>query len=212
MWADGFATQLAVGTTWHALVDPYSPWWDYFKTHEYTWGWFALHTLVFFTYMDYMSFAVHYHILHGNTWAWENLHIQHHQIKSPTAFGGVAVHPIEGVIQLAIPANLMYWILPTNFWVHSIFMTIILVVPALAGHDGSEGNGGHGPFDMSRHYYHHITWHRGRWGYKNYALFWPLWDRIYGTFVGSEEQYQAELKAWQKERRLAKESIVQDDM
>lgn len=195
VWADGFAIQLAVGTTWHALVDPYSPWWGYFDTHEYTLLWALAHVLVYFTYMDYMSFAVHYHILHGNNWAWENLHMQHHQIKNPTAFGGVAVHPIEGVIQLALPANFIFWILPVNFWLHSALMLLILIGPALGGHDGSEGNGGAGPFDFSKHYYHHTTWHRGRFGYKNYALFWPFWDRIYGTFVNSEEEYREELKA-----------------
>jgi hypothetical protein len=25
--------------------------------------------------------------------------------------------------------------------------------------------------------------HRGRFGYKNYALFWSFWDRVYGTYV-----------------------------
>lgn len=162
VWADGFATQLAVGTTWHSLVDPYSPWWGYWETHEYTAALCLAHILVYFIYMDYVSFAVHYHILHGNTWVWENLHIQHHQIKSPTAFGGVAVHALEGVIQLALPANLIFWFLPTQFWLNSFFMLLILLGPALGGHDGSEGHGGSGPFDFSKHYYHHTTWHRGR--------------------------------------------------
>jgi len=69
--------------------------------------------------------------LHGNKWAWENLHAQHHQIRNPTAFGGVAVHPIEGVIQLALPANFIAWFLPTNFWVQSMLMLLILLGPAL---------------------------------------------------------------------------------
>eukprot|EP00931_Biecheleriopsis_adriatica_P069782 TRINITY_DN43594_c0_g1_i1.p1 TRINITY_DN43594_c0_g1~~TRINITY_DN43594_c0_g1_i1.p1 ORF type:complete len:346 (+),score=29.54 TRINITY_DN43594_c0_g1_i1:78-1040(+) len=195
VWADGFATQLAVGTTWHSLVNPYSPWWGYFDTHDYTPLWFALHVLVYFTYLDYASFAVHYHILHGSAWAWENLHLQHHQIRNPTAFGGAAVHPIEGIIQLALPSNLMFWFMPIDYWAHQALMLLILLGPALGGHDGSEGHGGHGPFDLSRHYYHHITWHRGRLGYKNYALFWPLWDRVYGTYVGSEDDYKRELAA-----------------
>lgn len=202
VFADGFATQLAVGVVWHHLIDPYSPWWGYFDTHEYTWFWFAAHVLVYFTYMDFMSFATHYHILHGNKWAWENLHVQHHQIRNPTAFGGVAVHPIEGVIQLAIPANFIFWFLPINFWVHSILMLLILIGPALGGHDGCEGNGGAGPLDFSKHYYHHISWHRGRWGYKNYALFWSFWDRVYGTYVDTEEEYHKELKA-EKEHKAA---------
>jgi hypothetical protein len=131
---------------------------------------------------DWMSFATHYHILHGSKWAWENLHLQHHQIRNPTAFGGVAVHPsntrlkltsttislcfvdvltkVEGVIQLAIPANFIFWFLPINFWVHSALMLLILLGPALAGHDGSEGMGGAGPYDLSKHYYHHTTWYQ----------------------------------------------------
>jgi lathosterol oxidase len=105
VWVDGFATQLAVGTTWHSLVDPYSPWWGYWETHDYNMWYVLAHLVVYFVYMDYVSFAVHYHILHGNTWVWENLHIQHHQIKSPTAFGGVAVHALEGVIQVSPAAD-----------------------------------------------------------------------------------------------------------
>lgn len=201
VFADGFATQLAVGSVWHSLVDPYSPWWDYFKTHDYTVWWFLAHLFVYFTYMDYMSFATHYHILHGNKWAWENLHVQHHQIRNPTAFGGVAVHPLEGVIQLALPANFIFWFLPVQFWVHSVLMLLILIGPALGGHDGSEGNGGAGPFDFSKHYYHHITWHRGRHGYKNYALFWSLWDRVYGTYCATEEEYRSELNAHKEDRK-----------
>lgn len=201
VFADGFATQLAVGTVWHSLVDPHSPWWRYFDSHEYSIWWFLAHVVFYFVYMDFMSFATHYHILHGVPWAWENLHKQHHQIRSPTAFAGVAVHPLEGVIQLALPANFIHWILPVNFWVHSCLMMIILLGPALGGHDGSEGNGGSGPYDFSKHYYHHTTWHRGRFGYKNYALFWPFWDRLYGTYVDSEEQYQLELKEWQAKKR-----------
>ena len=56
---------------------------------RYTWWWCAAHVVFYFVYMDYMSFATHYHILHGNNWCWLNLHKQHHQIKSPTAFAGV---------------------------------------------------------------------------------------------------------------------------
>ena len=51
-------------------------------TCRYTWWWCAAHVVFYFVYMDYMSFATHYHILHGNNWAWFNLHKQHHQIKS----------------------------------------------------------------------------------------------------------------------------------
>lgn len=203
VFADGFATQLAVGTVWHSLVDPHGPWWRYFDTHEYTVYWCAAHLVVYFVYMDFMSFAVHYHVLHGSTWAWEKLHKQHHQIRSPTAFAGVAVHPLEGVIQLALPANLIQWFLPVNFWLQSCLMMIILLGPALGGHDGSEGHGGAGPYDFSKHYYHHTTWHRGRFGYKNYALFWSFWDRLYGTYIDSEEDYQKEL-AEAKEKKKAK--------
>lgn len=203
---DGFPTQLAVGSTWHALVDPSSPWWGYWDTHEYTWWYLVLHVLVYFTYMDWVSFAVHYHVLHGSKYVWENIHLQHHQIRNPTAFAGVAVHPLEGVIQLALPANFIFWILPVNFWVHSFLMLLILVGPALGGHDGSEGHGGSGPFDFSKHYYHHITWHRGRFGYKNYGLFWSFWDRMYGTYVDSEEQYHQEMKTAGVKRACSKGS------
>ena len=127
VFLDGFATQLAVGSVWHSLVNPHSPWWGYWNTHDFTVWWAAAHMIVYFTYMDYVSFAVHYHILHGNTWIWENIHKQHHQIKSPTAFGGVAVHPLEGVFQLALPSNFIFWFLPINFWLHSGLMMLILI-------------------------------------------------------------------------------------
>ena len=54
-------------------------------------------------------------------------HHHHPQIRNPTAFAGVAVHPLEGVIQLALPANLIQWVLPVNFWLQSALMMIILL-------------------------------------------------------------------------------------
>ena len=76
------------------------------------------------------------------------------------------MHALEGVIQLAIPNVLQLWFFPQQYWVQQVLMSLVLLGPALAGHDGAEGHGGSGPLDFSKHYYHHTTWHRGRWGYK----------------------------------------------
>ena len=129
MTLDGFAIQIAFSVCWITLIDPFGPHAGHFDRHDYTSRDFLLHVAFFFVWIDTCSFFIHYYLLHGVPSVWSAVHLQHHQIRNPTAFGGTAVHPLEGIVQLTLPANVMAWLIPVKYEVQQALMMLIFVFP-----------------------------------------------------------------------------------
>jgi sterol desaturase/sphingolipid hydroxylase (fatty acid hydroxylase superfamily) len=125
------------------------------------------------------------------------MHKQHHALRNPTAFGGTAVHPLEGILQITIPANLLAWVLPIRYDLQQLLLFLIFALPAVGGHDG-------GYLDFVSHYKHHETWHRGPHHYKNYGLMHSGMDRLLGTWFTDQASYDKEVNAWKNEAKNAR--------
>lgn len=152
-------------TLWYWKIDPLTPYYGYYETHEYNLTEFLKNTIIYMLVFDTWFYWTH-RLLH-NEWLMRKVHCHHHQFMEPTAYGQDAVHPFEAVLQGPMGHFLPTLIAPMHPLTISVigFLTSIY---ALLAHDGRAG-------DLNDHMKHHH--------YKscNYAVYWGLWDYICGT-------------------------------
>eukprot|EP00742_Colponemidia_sp_Colp-10_P000892 GILJ01000969.1.p1 GENE.GILJ01000969.1~~GILJ01000969.1.p1 ORF type:complete len:280 (+),score=23.11 GILJ01000969.1:35-874(+) len=156
---------VAYATLWLWLVDPYTPYYAYFSTHEHTIWHLILGAAVYFFWMDTWFYWTH-RFLHIR-WAWRHIHYIHHSLLKPTAFAQDAVHPFEAVLQGPFGHHLATIFVP----IHPVAMAVygfLTAVYAIAAHDGRS-------LDLNGHMKHHTHKH------VNYGLYWGFWDYVCGT-------------------------------
>ena len=107
-------------------------------------------------------------------WMYLSVHALHHKSKSPTAWSGVSMHPVESTLYYTA------MLIPLFLGAHPIvllYTKLDLTMAALIGHDGFGSPGG----GSQPHWVHHkmINVNYG----ENYAPF----DYFFGTFAATEE-------------------------
>jgi Delta7-sterol 5-desaturase len=166
LWALVF--NVAYATLWLWKVDAHTPFFGYFATHEYTFGWFVVNVAVYLLFMDTFFYWSH-RLLHMTKPInlWYHIHRFHHQFVDPTPFAQDAVHPIEAILQGPLPHYLSHLVCPMHPVVTSI-LGFLTGVYAIAAHDGRK-------WDFNDHIKHH------HYKQVNFGLYWGLWDYICGT-------------------------------
>ena len=108
---------------------------------------------------------------------YKHVHSLHHAAKNPTAFSGIAMHPLESTLYFS------YALFPMVFGAHPIAVTYIflnLIAAAMLGHSGFEF-----PAQGSQpHYLHHNLVG------VNYAENHLPIDLLMGTFAADEDEAQ----------------------
>ena len=135
--------------------------------------------LLFFVYLDDFLYYWFHRTMHGR-WLYPHVHGWHHRIVTPWAITGHYMHPLEytltGTVALIGPLLLGSHVV--TLWLWFAFRQW----EAAEGHSGYEfpwtpthlflGN------DGARHHDFHHARVRG-----NYAGFFPIWDRVFGTYA-----------------------------
>jgi 4-alpha-methyl-delta7-sterol-4alpha-methyl oxidase len=141
--------------------------------------WVVVGQLVFFVYLDDFLYYWFHRAMHGR-WLYKRIHSWHHRIVTPWAITGHYMHPIEYVLtgSVALVGPLLLGSHVVVLWIWFAFRQW----EAAEGHCGYEfpwtpthlfpGN------DGARHHDFHHARVRG-----NYAGFFPIWDRAFGTFA-----------------------------
>jgi 4-alpha-methyl-delta7-sterol-4alpha-methyl oxidase len=135
--------------------------------------------LVLFVYLDDFLYYWFHRTMHGR-WLYKHVHGWHHRIVTPWAITGHYMHPLEytltGTVALIGPLVLGSHVVTLWLWF------AYRQWEAAEGHCGYEfpwtpthlfaGN------DGARHHDFHHARVRG-----NYAGFFPIWDRVFGTYA-----------------------------
>jgi len=141
--------------------------------------WVIVGQLVFFVYLDDFLYYWFHRAMHGR-WLYKRVHSWHHRIVTPWAITGHYMHPVEYVLtgSVALLGPLLLGSHVVVLWIWFAFRQW----EAAEGHSGYEfawtpthafpGN------DGARHHDFHHARVRG-----NYAGFFPIWDRAFGTFA-----------------------------
>lgn len=175
----------ATGRVRYADVDAAGGWWTHAPTLLLMLTWFYSQNIQFYAMHRAMHAWGTRSVPDIGAWLYRHVHSLHHQARTPTAFSGIAMHPVEGLLYLS------YALFPLLFAAHPIACIYIktnLIVAAMLGHDGFES-----PAQGSMpHYIHHA--HVS----VNYAEAHLPIDWMLGTFAGTPEEARASM-----ERRLA---------
>ena len=173
------------GRVRYADVDAAGGWWTHAPTLLLMLTWFYSQNIQFYAMHRAMHAWGTRSVPDIGAWLYRHVHSLHHQARTPTAFSGIAMHPVEGLLYLS------YALFPLLFAAHPIACIYIktnLIVAAMLGHDGFES-----PAQGSMpHYIHHA--HVS----VNYAEAHLPIDWMLGTFAGTPEEARASM-----ERRLA---------
>lgn len=141
--------------------------------------WVVLGQVAFFVYLDDFLYYWFHRAMHGR-WLFRHVHAWHHRIRTPWAVTGHYMHPVEYALTgtLALVGPLLVGAHVVTLWLWLAFRQW----EAAEGHAGYEfrwtpthlfpGN------DGARHHDFHHARVRG-----NYAGFFPIWDRVFGTYA-----------------------------
>ena len=141
--------------------------------------WVVVGQLVFFVCLDDLLYYWFHRAMHGR-WLYKRVHGWHHRIVTPWAITGHYMHPVEYVLTgtVALIGPLLVGAHVVTLWIWLAFRQW----EAAEGHCGYEfawtpthlfpGN------DGARHHDFHHARVRG-----NYAGFFPIWDRLCGTYA-----------------------------
>lgn len=139
--------------------------------------------LLAFIYMDDFFYYWSHRALH-QPWLFKRIHSVHHRIHTPWAITGHYMHPIEYLI-----TSTLVLVPPALLGAHVVTIWVWIVFrqwEAAEGHCGLalRFSPTHWlPFgDGARHHDFHHARVRG-----NYAGFFPLWDRVFGTYAKGYE-------------------------
>lgn len=190
------ATALEVGVlyawaTGAVALPPLGAWW----THAPTIAW-----LLAMPYIRITHFYLVHRFMHkwGTTsvpdvgeWMYKNVHALHHQSKNPTAFSGIAMHPVESFLYFTAE------LVPVYFGCHPLVFLLFkcdLSMAAIVGHSGFEFPGG----GSHPHYIHHalVDCNYG----ENYV---PL-DWMFGSFAADEQDFAANVRPRFEKTKAAK--------
>jgi lathosterol oxidase len=152
-------------TIWMWVIEPYTSFYGYFMTNQYTVTHFIISAAVYLLFFDSWFYWTH-RLLHVK-FLWRHVHYAHHQFLHPTAFAQDAVHPFEAVLQGPMGHHFAAMVYPIHPVAHALF-GFLTSIYAIAAHDGRAG-------DLNDHCKHHTHKH------VNFGLYWGLWDYICGT-------------------------------
>jgi lathosterol oxidase len=166
------AVTVGLAVAYMALLEPRTPFYGFFETHEWSWAWALGGAVAYVAAFDTHFYWSHW-LLHEVEWAWHNIHYFHHGYKEPSAFAQFAVHPVEAAIQGPFGHFAVQLIFP----VHPIQLAIMGFLSsayAFAAHDGRLQA-------MTNFHWFHHTKGRGRKHYFNLGFLTPAWDVVMGT-------------------------------
>jgi plant 4alpha-monomethylsterol monooxygenase len=141
--------------------------------------WIVVAEVVFFVYLDDFLYYWFHRTMHGR-WLYKHVHGWHHRIVTPWAVTGHYMHPLEyvltGTVALIGPLVVGAHVVTLYAWF------------AFRQWEAAEGHCGYDfPWsptklfvgtDGARHHDFHHARVRG-----NYAGYFPIWDRAFGTFA-----------------------------
>ncbi len=156
---------VAYATGWVALVEPHTPFYGYYATHDHTWIHFVLELVAFMILYDAFFYWSH-RILHWK-WLYTHVHYHHHSLFQTSAFAQDAVHVFEAIFQGPFLFFLVSAIVPIHPISHAVFGFLTSIF-ALAAHDARA-------FDVNQHRMHH------HYSSVNFGLYFPVWDYLCGT-------------------------------
>jgi 4-alpha-methyl-delta7-sterol-4alpha-methyl oxidase len=148
-------------------LGPLPPWWE------------MAGQFVFFVYLDDFLYYWFHRGMHGR-WLYKRVHGWHHRIVTPWAVTGHYMHPIEYALTgtIALVGPLLVGAHVVTLWMWLAFRQW----EAAEGHCGYDFpwslTHGFPGSDGARHHDFHHARVRG-----NYAGFFPIWDRRFGTFA-----------------------------
>lgn len=177
-WAVGWWPRGAGGV-------PGDAWWAHAPT---------LVALVCFPYFQIVHFYIIHRLMHRwyapgarpssrwlpdvGAWLYKHVHYLHHRARDPTAFSGIAMHPVESAVFFTtMPIAALLGAHPIVL-LHASFYNIVV---AMVGHE-SYGDPSTGGFD---HYVHHVCVDCNYGG-----TFVPI-DWLMGTAVRDEDEFAA---------------------
>ena len=141
--------------------------------------WVVVGQVVFFVYLDDFLYYWFHRAMHGRR-LYKHVHLWHHRIVTPWAVTGHYMHPLEYVVTGSIAL-----LGPLLLGAHVV---VLWTWFALRQWEAAEGHCGYDfPWspthlfpgtDGARHHDFHHARVRG-----NYAGFFPIWDRVFGTFA-----------------------------
>ncbi len=188
----------ATGRLAYAVVPGAAPgtdgaWWAHWPTLLWMASWFYWQNIQFYTIHRAMHKWGTTSIPDVGAWLYKHVHSLHHESRNPTAFSGLAMHPVESAVYLTAA------LIPPAFGTHPIVFLYVLfnlLVAAPIGHSGFEEPGG-GSF---AHWLHHSLVN------CNYAENVLPMDWLFGTFAADEEDAA---KSMQK-RQFVKTTVVKE--
>lgn len=159
-------------------------------------AWVLLLQLLFCIYLDDFLYYWMHRTLHRG-WLLKHVHGRHHRVLAPWAITGHYMHPLEYVL-----TGSLAFLGPALLGAHVALLWIWIVWRQW---EAAEGHAGYdfpwtpthwlpGSDGALHHDFHHARV-RG-----NYAGFFPIWDRVFGTLV---RDYDAAVADWRRRRDRA---------
>ncbi len=156
-------------------------WWTDARTWFFMLTWFYSQNVQFFTLHRCLHAWGTTSVPDVGAWLYRNVHSLHHASKSPTAFSGISMHPVESALYFS------YALLPVFGGAHIaafLYIKTNLIAAAMLGHSAFEDPG----TGSMPHYLHHSL------VAVNYAESHVPLDWLFGTFAATEEDAVASIK------------------
>jgi sterol desaturase/sphingolipid hydroxylase (fatty acid hydroxylase superfamily) len=170
LWATG---RLAYGTVPGAEPGTDGAWWAHGPTLLWMATWFYWQNIQFYAMHRCMHKWGTTSVPDVGAWLYRHVHALHHEARNPTAFSGLAMHPVESAAFLSVA------LVPVLCGAHpAVFLYLLLnlqMSPAI-GHSGFEDPGG----GSQAHWLHHSLVN------CNYAENVLPMDWLFGTFAADE--------------------------
>lgn len=152
----------------------------YLSIHERSTLYFIFTIFLFSVLWDTYFYWAH-KLMHSGEIIYKYTHATHHKTTNPTPFSIFSFNPLEAII-FGIYFVLICFSIPVNIYA-VIVVFLINVLANIIGHLGYEFV----DFKLSKkldvifiNSIHHNVHHK--YGYSNYGLYFPFWDKIMGTF------------------------------
>lgn len=153
--------------------------------------WMFLSPLLLLLLHDCWFFLVH-SALHRSKMLYATIHAWHHERNAPSAFDVFYMHPVESFTAVVVPFLLVPRFIPIHWFIWEGMLAKGIMIDVY-GHCGFDASPFH-PFKVTqfsivpRFPYktvflaakHHDDHHRYRT--CNYSLYFPVWDRVFGTY------------------------------
>lgn len=156
-------------------------WWTDARTVILMVTWFYTQNVQFYTMHRLLHKWGTTSIPDVGAWLYKHVHSLHHESKNPTAFSGISMHPIEGVLYLSYA---LFPVLLGGHFFAFFYIKTNLIAAAMLGHSAFESPG----TGSMPHYLHHSLVQ------VNYAESHVPLDYWLGTWAATEAEAAASIK------------------